>query len=269
MLRTTENKIYRQSTDPKELSEGFARAETLFLVSGARRPVEATYFTPMQRELIVSSWIRGGGLLPLGGRFARRRRLGRVESADLLPVVLPDAKGTFHVAGDGGARARRRGQLHHAARHDRRRTPSAGSRCRPDDFQVRHAQTGATVLADMSAGGRKMPMFIIENFTRAHGRASSTGTWRWQMNLPARSVVHALRQQLLRWLVTGSPGHVTASVPNQVLLMTAGSRCRLTSAATTTSPQPMRGWRRISSGSGGVSNIDGAARPTRRSFLAE
>jgi hypothetical protein len=79
---------------------------------------------------------------------------------------------------------------------------------------------GATVLADMSAGGRKMPMLITENFGRGRTAVLATsGTWRWQMNLPVGDQAFTLFwQQLLRWLVTGSPGHVTASVPNQVLL---------------------------------------------------
>ncbi|MGH9415557.1 MAG: glutamine amidotransferase, partial [Terriglobales bacterium] len=55
MLRTTENKIYRQNVqDPQELAQGFpTRPEALFgyhaLIIGS---VEATYFTPGQRELI-------------------------------------------------------------------------------------------------------------------------------------------------------------------------------------------------------------------------
>ena len=121
MLRTTENKIYRQGIqDPKELAEGFpTRAENLFayqaLVIGS---VEATYFTPAQRELIREFVDRrGGGLLLLGGRFSLADGGWGVSNlADLLPVVLPDAEG--HVSrrsGDRGARAGRRGQLHHAA----------------------------------------------------------------------------------------------------------------------------------------------------------
>src|SRR5207248_8455749 len=55
MLRTTENKIYRQGVgNPSELADGFpTRADALFsysaLVIGS---VEATYFTPAQRDLI-------------------------------------------------------------------------------------------------------------------------------------------------------------------------------------------------------------------------
>jgi uncharacterized membrane protein len=228
MLRTTENKIYRQGIqDPKELSEGFpTTAESLFayqaLVIGS---VEATYFTPAQRELIREFVDRrGGGLLLLGGRFSLADGGWGVSNlADLLPVVLPDAKGTFHVdpatvelapAGldnyitrlvdDSAANTRRWKSLPYLMDFQEPGTP----------------KPGATVLADMSAGGRKMPMLITENFGRGRTAVLATsGTWRWQMNLPVGDQAFTLFwQQLLRWLVTGSPGHVTASVPNQVLL---------------------------------------------------
>jgi uncharacterized membrane protein len=228
MLRTTENKIYRQGIqDPKELAEGFpTRAENLFeyqaIVIGS---VEATYFTPAQRELIREFVDRrGGGLLLLGGRFSLADGGWGVSNlADLLPVVLPDAKGTFHVepatvdlapAGvdnyitrlvdDSAANTKRWKSLPYLMDFQEPGTP----------------KPGATVLADMSANGKKMPLLITENFGRGRTAVLATsGTWRWQMNLPVGDSAFTLFwQQLLRWLVTGSPGHVTASVPNQILL---------------------------------------------------
>ncbi len=74
MLRTTENKIYRQGiSDPKELENGFpVRPEDLFAYQGIiLGSVEAGYFTPLQQELLREFVDRrGGGLLFLGGRFA-------------------------------------------------------------------------------------------------------------------------------------------------------------------------------------------------------
>jgi hypothetical protein len=47
---------------------------------------------------------------------------------------------------------------------------------------------------------------------------ASGGTWRWQMSAPLGDTAHDLFwQQLLRWLVSDTPGHVAASVPNQML----------------------------------------------------
>ena len=100
MLRTTENKIYRQGVnDPKELANGFpANTDDLFgyqaIILGS---VEAGYFTPVQRDLIRQFVDRrGGGLLLLGGRFALSDGgWGASELADLLPVSLPNRKNTF------------------------------------------------------------------------------------------------------------------------------------------------------------------------------
>ncbi len=72
MLRTSENKIYRQGiSDPSELADGFpVRAEDLFGYSGIIiGSVDANYFTPLQQEL-MREYVdrRGGGMLFLGGR---------------------------------------------------------------------------------------------------------------------------------------------------------------------------------------------------------
>ena len=55
MLRTSENKIYRQGiSDPSELADGFpVRPEDLFGYAGIIiGSVDADYFTPLQRELL-------------------------------------------------------------------------------------------------------------------------------------------------------------------------------------------------------------------------
>jgi len=77
MLRTTENKIYRQGTpdppEPHELEDGFpSKAEDLFAYQGLIiGSVEANYFTPTEQQLIRDFVDRrGGGLLFMGGRAA-------------------------------------------------------------------------------------------------------------------------------------------------------------------------------------------------------
>ena len=228
MVRTTENKVYRQGISaPSELAGGFpTSAEALFayqaLVIGS---VEATYFTPAQRDLIREFVDRrGGGLLLLGGRFALADGgWGSSNLADLLPVDLPTAKTTFHVepatvelASAGVDNAVTRLVDDPAANVKRWKTLPYLM-----DFQEPGTpKPGATVLADMSASGRRMPMLITENFGRGRTAVLATsGTWRWQMNLPVGDPIFTLFwQQLLRWLVAGSPGHVTASVPKQLLV---------------------------------------------------
>ena len=67
---------------------------------------------------------------------------------------------------------------------------------------------GAAVLAEMNAGGRKMPMLITENYGRGRTAVLATsGTWRWQMSQPLGDPTHDMFwRQLLRWLVTDTPG---------------------------------------------------------------
>ena len=101
MLRTTENKIYRQGiSDPKELENGFpVRPEDLFGYQGIiLGSVEAGYFTPLQQELLREFVDRrGGGLLFLGGRFALGDGgWGGSSLVDLLPTYLPSSRNTFH-----------------------------------------------------------------------------------------------------------------------------------------------------------------------------
>ncbi|HKV04817.1 MAG TPA: glutamine amidotransferase [Candidatus Acidoferrales bacterium] len=227
MLRTTENKIYRQGiSDPKELADGFpTRAEDLFgyqaILIGS---VEAGYFTPAQQDLIREFVDRrGGGLLLLGGRFALADGIwGGSNLADLLPVTLPNRKDTFH-------RAPATAEL----------TPAGADSiiCRLVDDSDRNVQRwkklpylmdyqdagtpkpGAVVLAEMKGGGREMPMLITENYGRGRTAVLATsGTWRWKMSQPLGDTTHDMFwHQLLRWLVSDTPGGVVASVSNQAL----------------------------------------------------
>jgi uncharacterized membrane protein len=227
MLRTTENKIYRQGIqNPAELAEGFpTRPEDLFgyqaLIIGS---VDANYFTPAQRDLIRQFVDRrGGGLLFVGGRYALADGgWGTSNLADLLPVALPDAKNTYHVdpatvaltpagadnfitrlADDPGANAEVWKKLPYLMDYQEPGVPKAG----------------ATVLANMDAGGRTMPFLVTENYGRGRTAVlASAGTWRWQMNLPVGDTSHdVFWHQLIRWLVVASSGRVVASVPDQVL----------------------------------------------------
>ncbi len=105
MVRTSENKIYRQGiADPKELADGFpSRAEDLFAYQGLIiGSVEAGYFTPGQQELIREFVDRrGGGLLLLGGQFALADGGWNASNlTDLLPTTLPTQAGTFHREAD-------------------------------------------------------------------------------------------------------------------------------------------------------------------------
>jgi hypothetical protein len=79
---------------------------------------------------------------------------------------------------------------------------------------------GATELAQMNVGRRKLPLLVTQSYGRGRTAIMATGgTWRWQMSEAVGDPSHNLFwQQLLRWLVADSPGPVTASMPARMLM---------------------------------------------------
>jgi uncharacterized membrane protein len=231
MLRTTQNKIYRQGTpdppEPHELEDGFpSKAEDLFAYQGLIiGSVEANYFTPTQQQLIRDFVDRrGGGLLFMGGR-ATLSDGGYPASplADLVPTNLPEGKGTFHRDFTGqeltaaGAQSILCRLDEDAARNlDRwKKMPQMANYQEAGD-----AKPGATVLlVSTPAGKRKTPLLVTENYGRGRTVLFSTeGSWRWKMWLPHDDKTHAtFWQQILRHLVTDTPGQVTSTTPKPVL----------------------------------------------------
>jgi len=228
MLRTTENKIYRQGISaPDELADGFPnRGEDLFgyaaILIGS---VEAGYFTPAQQDLIREFVDRrGGGLLFLGGHSSLADGVwGGSSVADLLPVVLPNKKNTFHRA-PATAELTAIGADSIICRlvDDRQANLERWKRFPylMDYQEVGTPKPGAAVLAEMSAGGHKLPMLITENYGRGRTAILATsGTWRWKMSQPLGDTTHDMFwQQVLRWLVSDTPGRVVASATSQLLL---------------------------------------------------
>jgi uncharacterized membrane protein len=231
MLRTTQNKIYRQGVpdppEPHELEDGFpSKAEDLFAYQGLIvGSVEANYFTPTQQQLIRDFVDRrGGGLLFMGGR-ATLSDGGYPASplADLVPTNLPEGKGTFHRDFTG------------------QELTAAGAQsvlCRLDEDAARNLERwkkmpqmanyqeagdpkpGATVLlVSTPAGKRKTPLLVTENYGRGRTVLFATeGSWRWKMWLPHDDKTQpTFWQQILRYLVTDTPGQVTSSTPRPVL----------------------------------------------------
>jgi uncharacterized membrane protein len=228
MLRTSENKIYRQGLrDSSELADGFpSRPEDLFGYAGIIiGSVDADYFTPLQQELL-REYVdrRGGGLLFLGGRYSLSDGGWAASSLnDLLPTLLPAGNHNFHrnaatveltpegvdspitqIMDDPEKNALRWKKLTYLADYEDAGAP----------------KPGATVLADMNAGRRKLPLLITESY--GHGRTAimaTGGTWRWQMSEALGDPSHDLFwQQLLRWLIAESPGPVVASMPERLLM---------------------------------------------------
>jgi len=227
MMRTSENKIYRQGiADPKELAEGFPnKVEDLFPYQGIIiGSVEANYFTPEQQELIKEFVDRrGGGLLLLGGRYALADGAWGVSSmADLLPVVLPNRKGTFHrdqptvELTPAGAESIICRLLEDPAKNiDRwKKLPPL-----MDYEEIGTPKPGAAVLVETKVGSRNLPLLATENYGRGRTAIMATSsTWHWRMLLPVEDKSQEeLWQQLLRWLVSDSPGRVYSSLPYPML----------------------------------------------------
>jgi len=228
MLRTSENKVYRQGiSNPAELAQGFpVRAEDLFAYAGIIiGSVAADYFTPLQQGLL-REYVdrRGGGILFLGGRSSLSDGgWGASSLNSLLPTFLPSGNHNFHrspaaveltAAGvdspvtrlldDPQKNAERFRKLAYLADYEDPGSP----------------KPGATTLVDLHAGHRTLPLLVTESYGSGRTAILATGgTWRWQMSEALGDPAHDLFwQQLLRWLVAESSGPVSASIPARLLM---------------------------------------------------
>ena len=237
LLRTTQNKFYRQGiNNPKELENGFPNTfEELFqyqaIVLGT---VEAAWFTPNQQELIhrfVDK--RGGGLIFLAGRASfSDGGYGREPFIGMLPVTLPDRKGTFYrdpataeltVAGRDSLICRIEESPDRNMERWKKLPYILGYQ------ELGTPKPGALVLAEMSAGGKaRQPLLVTQNYGRGRVAAfAGAGTWRWQMLQPLEDKSHEVFwQQFLRWSVTGTPTQVQASLSKSMLADEAKIRFR-------------------------------------------
>ena len=217
MLRTSQNKIYRQGTrDGHELENGFpSKAEDLFqyqaIILGS---VDAAWFTPTQQELLKQFVDRrGGGLLFLAGRAA----LGdggyqRAPFTELLPVILPERKPSFH-------RDRVPVELTPAGREslicriDENPAKSADLWTKQKPFveyqELGTVKPGGLVLLNRGQGRGSEPALVIQNYGRGRTAVLGGVTWLWQMQNPVEDKTHEnFWQQLLRWTVSGTPNTV-------------------------------------------------------------
>ena len=228
MLRTTPNKIYRQGVkDASELADGFpTKPEDLFAYDGLIiGSVEANWFTPVQQQMIRDfAARRGGGVLFLGGRFALSDSgYGTTPIAEMLPVRLPSRTGTFDrtystasltPAGVESALCR---LIDNSAQNVEKwkKMPQIAN------WQlVGEPKPGAAVLAEVAAPGhRPTPLLATEPYGRGRTAVLATaGMWRWQMRSDHNDHTLAVFwQQMLRWLVSETPGPVSATTPRQIL----------------------------------------------------
>jgi len=230
--RVTENKLLTQldlapSLGKNDLADGFpAKAEDLFpfqaVIIGS---TEANYFTATQQQLIrdfVDK--RGGGLLFTGGRHALSD--GGYQSSpmnDLMPTKLPASAGTFHRAQTPVELTAQGAQSIITRLDDDPAKNVARWKTIPllaDWEEVGEPKPGATtLLVSHPQGKAPQPLLVTENYGRGRTAVMATsGSWRWKMWLDHADKTHAtFWQQLMRYLVTDTPGQVTASTPKQML----------------------------------------------------
>ena len=231
ILRTTQNKTYTQSTalpspNRKGIEDGFpTRPEDLFQFDGLIiGSVEANYFTPAQQQMIKDfADKRGGGVLFTAGRFALNDG-GWAGSpmAEMMPLRLSNEK-TFS-RDFAEASLTEAGRENPITRLEEGRDANV-ARWKKMPEVANYAtmgppKPGAVVLMDVTeAGHRPSPLLALENY--GHGRTAilaTEGTWRWKMLQDHTDVTDfTFWKQLMRWLVTETPGQVTTSTPHQVL----------------------------------------------------
>jgi len=201
LLRTSPNKLYRQGvSNASELSDGFPiTREELFsydaLVIGS---LEAAYLSGEQQRF-VRDFVRerGGTLLMLAGRNGLGDGgWGRTEVVQALPVTLETGVPSF-------SRERLQAlptllgeqtdwlnlpQLEGDTLEVWSRRPELADIQRLGDLKP-----GASVLLQTgnSSGGGNDPVLLWQRYGRGRSFVLATsGTWRWQMGLPAEDRTH-------------------------------------------------------------------------------
>ncbi|MCU1328683.1 MAG: hypothetical protein JWN34_4053 [Bryobacterales bacterium] len=226
VVRTTQNKTYQQGGKEGELDNGFPpTVEGLFAFDGLiLGSLEANYFSATQQNMIKDfADRRGGGVLFLAGRFALNEGgYGATPIAEMLPLHLPGEKTWSRDFAE--AQLTDAGRESVITRIEEGRDANA-ARWKKMPLLANYAamgtpKPGAVVLMNVvPPGKRPTPLLAIQNY--GHGRTAvlaTAGTWRWQMLQDHADKTHETYwQQLMRWLVSETPGQVSGATPRQVL----------------------------------------------------
>jgi uncharacterized membrane protein len=223
LLRSSQNKFYRQGIDKEEmLSEGFPKKkDELFAYKGLIfGSIESTFFSQDQLKNVVDFVSnRGGGYLMMGGRNSFSG--GRYENspiADILPVQLSSGDRN-PVVGRVKLSVTDYGRTHPLMKL----TPDANANVKAwgdlpplnDYNKVADAKVGGIVLARGQAEQRGSDPILLayQRYGRGRTMALMTGsTWRWQMQMDHQDQTYEMFwKQVLRWLVNTSPDPVMIS----------------------------------------------------------
>lgn len=218
MLRTTQNKIYRQGiSNPNELVDGFpSKPEDLFAYQGLiLGTVESGFFTHSQQQAIQEFVDRrGGGLLFLGGRASLSDGdYNAPPFSELLPVKLPARKNTFHreMAAAELTEAGKKSLICRIENDPEKSVDHWNVLPYLADYQDPGTpKPGALMLAQVNVNGNRLPLLVTENYGRGRTAVFATGgSWRWRMQQPvADTSQETFWRQLLRWTAGGTPSRV-------------------------------------------------------------
>lgn len=240
LLRSSQNKFYRQGLDKEEtLAEGFPKKkEELFAYKGLIfGSIESTFFSQEQLKMVVDFVSnRGGGFMMLGGRNSFSA--GHYENspiADILPVQLAAGDRT-PVVGPVKMVVTESGRTNPLMKL----TPDANGNVVKDwgdlppvnDYnKTLDAKLGGIVLArgqPAQKGGADPILLAYQRYGRGRTMALTTGsTWHWQMGMDYKDQTHEMFwKQTLRWLVSNSPDPVMITSDKDTYL--PGETVRLT-----------------------------------------
>jgi uncharacterized membrane protein len=229
LQRTSQNKFLRLDVDDaEELAGGFPRTrEELFRYRGlVLGSVEASFFTADQLRMIAEFvGQRGGGLLALGGRHSfAEGGYAPTPLAEVLPVVLEegrrDPKQAFFA--EMKVEPTPFGMTHGVTQLGASEEISAERWKKLPPLStlnpVRRTKPGAVSLLMGRGTGLPGPQVVLASQRYGAGKSlafTTDDSWLWQMHadIPLEDMTHeTLWRQLLRWLVSGVPGQVTATV---------------------------------------------------------
>src|SRR5216117_37662 len=224
LLRSSQNKFYRQGIDKEEmLAEGFPKKrEELFQYKGLIfGSIESTFFSQDQLKMVVDFVSnRGGGYLMMGGRNSFVG--GRYQNspiADILPVQMAQ-EDRIPIIGRLKLAVTPYGQTHPLMKlsADANANIKQWSELPPlNDFnKTLEAKVGGIVLArgQTEQKGPTDPILLAyQRYGRGRTMAFASGSsWRWQMEMDHEDMTYELFwKQILRWLVNTSPDPVMIS----------------------------------------------------------
>ncbi len=231
LLRSSQNKFYRQGIDNEEmLAEGFPKKrEELFRYKGLIfGSIESTFFSQDQLNMVVDFVSqRGGGFLMTGGRNSFGG--GRYQNspiAEILPVQMA-ADDRVPILDRIKVLLTDYGRTHTLMKL----SPDASANVKQwsdmpplNDFnRTLEAKVGGIVLArgspELKTNGDPI-LLAYQRYGRGRTMAFTSGSsWRWQMEMDHEDMTYELFwKQILRWLVSSSPDPVMVNTDKDTYL---------------------------------------------------